>query len=858
MEIITSHIHLDLDGFASMILAKKLYPNAKLIFSGNVSKNVKEIANLYQDILNIEKIKDIDLNEITKLIIVDTSNINRIGNFKNIIYKKNVEIIIYDHHSANNNDIKKGKIFKNIIGSNSSNILKYIFKKNIKLNNYEATIALMGIYEDTGNFTFKNTTYEDMYFASKLLKFGANLDMVLEFVNKNLQTNEFELFLNFLNSGETIDHYSHKIFITKIIGNKFHKNLDVIANKIMDIKDCDACFLLYSYDNNISIIARSTSKSIKLDEILKKFNGGGHSEAASGFLRNVNINEIFLDLKNEISNFIPQNKTAKYIMSTPVKYVKPDAKIKDVHKIMIYFGYSGIPVIKDDTPIGIISRRDIDKAIHHGFSNAPVKAYMTSNIIISTPNTSIEDLKKIIIENEIGRVPIVENNKLIGIVTRTDILRNLYEQKFILKKPVEKNPKIININLLNKFPKEIIDIFNIIEKVSKHRNEKAYLVGGIVRDLILNIKNLDIDIVIEGDAIAFAKELNVFLNIKKIITHEKFKTAIIFLETGLNIDLASSRLEYYEYPTSLPTVSYSSIDKDLYRRDFTINAMALEIDYNNFGKLIDYYNGYYDLINKKIKILHNLSFIEDPTRIIRAIRFASRYNFDIESDTEKFLIQAVNDGFLNKISFDRLKNEIIKILKDKNPHKALNLFEKFNIFEKFNLNIIITPSTYNIFKKVLENKDEIIKNNVKPWQILLITLFRRLNSEDLKTIFHRFGFKNKFIRKISIGINERKIIVEKLKTANKNSKIYFLLNNIPLEIIYLIKYSYPEIENKINLYLNQLQNIVPIINGKILLKNGYTESKKIKNIIKHALELQLDNENYTIKEILKELHEKHI
>ncbi|MBZ4683558.1 MAG: domain containing protein [Fusobacteriales bacterium] len=807
MEIITSHIHLDLDGFASMILAKKLYPNAKLVFSGNISKNVKEVANLYQDILNIQRISDIDLEKITKLIIVDTSNINRIGNFKNIIHKENVEIIIYDHHSSNENDIKKGKIFKNIIGSNSSNILKYIFEKNLNLSDYEATIALMGIYEDTGNFTFKNTTSKDMYFASKLLEFGANLEMVLEFVNKNLKTNELEIFLNFLNLGETINHYSHKIFITKIVGSKFHKNLDIIANKIMDIKDCDACFLLYSYSNNISIIARSTSKSIKLNKILNKFNGGGHPEAASAFLRDIDINEVFLNLKNEIFNYIPENKIAKYIMSTPVKYIKPDTKIKDVHKTMIYFGYSGIPVVDNDIPIGIISRRDIDKAIHHGFSNAPVKAYMSSNIICASPNTSIEELKKIIIENEIGRVPIIENNRLIGIVTRTDILRNLYEQKFVLKKPSEINPTIIDNNLLNKFPKKILDIFTAIENISKIRNEKAYLVGGIVRDLILNIENFDIDIVIEGDAIQFSKDLITVLNIKKIITHEKFKTAILFLENGLNIDLASSRLEYYEYPTSLPTVSYSSIDKDLYRRDFTINAMALEIDYNNFGKLIDYYNGYHDLINKKIKILHNLSFIEDPTRIIRAIRFASRFDFSLEKDTEKFLIQAIQEGFLNKISFDRLKNEIIKILKDKKPNKALKLFEKYNIFEKLNLNINITSSTYTIFNKVLKNKNEIIKNNIEPWQILLITLFRRLDTKDLKTIFHRFGFKNKFIKKISIGINERRNIAEKLRYLNKNSEIYFLLKNIPLEIIYLIKYAYPEIENKIDIYLNKLKDI---------------------------------------------------
>jgi len=218
-------------------------------------------------------------------------------------------------------------------------------------------------------------------------------------------------------------------------------------------------------------------------------------------------------------------------------------------------------------------------------------------------------------------------------------------------------------------------------------------VGGIVRDLLLGIENLDLDIVVEGDALSFGAELAKNLDVLKIVNHETFRTCIIILKNGLNIDIASSRIEYYEYPTSLPTVDIGNIKEDLYRRDFTINSMAVKLNFGEFGKLIDYYGGYSDLQAKKIRILHNLSFIEDPTRIIRAIRFAVRYDFNFEDETFSFMTQAINDGFLNNLSWQRFKNELIIMLKEKSFEKALDYLIDLKIIEKIHPNIKIDSKT---------------------------------------------------------------------------------------------------------------------------------------------------------------------
>jgi tRNA nucleotidyltransferase (CCA-adding enzyme) len=385
---------------------------------------------------------------------------------------------------------------------------------------------------------------------------------------------------------------------------------------------------------------------------------------------------------------VKPGKKAIDIMNIPVRTILKDTKIKLAYKIMYRMGYGGLPIVEDGEVIGIITRNSVDKALNHGFSNAPVSAYMTSEIITGDKNLSIEELKALIVEKGIGRIPIVDDEKkIIGIVTRTDILNSIYSKNPIRKAKKLKFELDVKNNITEVVPQELTKLLKIIEKLSKKRDEKVFLVGGIVRDFILGINNKDIDIVVEGDGISFALELKEILNAKKIKIHEKFKTAMIIVSDDLKLDIASSRLEYYEYPTSLPVVEYGNIRDDMYRRDFSINAMALEIDSYNFGKLIDFYGGYNDLISKKIKTLHNLSFVEDPTRIIRAFRFAARYKFELGKDTKIFLKNAIADGFLKKISWPRVKQELEILFSDENLTRGMELLDRYNVFCEINPNI---------------------------------------------------------------------------------------------------------------------------------------------------------------------------
>ncbi|MDD4894296.1 MAG: hypothetical protein PHW54_03160, partial [Candidatus Omnitrophica bacterium] len=223
---------------------------------------------------------------------------------------------------------------------------------------------------------------------------------------------------------------------------------------------------------------------------------------------------------------------------------------------------------------------------------------------------------------------------------------------------------------LSKLPKEIRDFISVAGDVAFSCGMPVYLVGGFVRDLILGVDNLDLDIVVEGDGIKFAELLSLKLN-AGLTLHRRFGTATLIIDKYFKVDIATARREYYPEPAHLPEVTCGTLKDDLIRRDFTINAMAVSINRRDFGTFIDCFGGKKDLAAKKIRVLHDLSFIDDPTRILRAIRFEQRYSFRIEPKTLKLLREAKRLKMLEKVQPQRLRDELILLLKENKPLKQL-------------------------------------------------------------------------------------------------------------------------------------------------------------------------------------------
>ncbi|MDP8289735.1 MAG: CCA tRNA nucleotidyltransferase [Candidatus Susulua stagnicola] len=349
---------------------------------------------------------------------------------------------------------------------------------------------------------------------------------------------------------------------------------------------------------------------------------------------------------------------------------------------------------------------------------------------------------------------------------------------------------------------------------------KVYLVGGVVRDLILNKSILDLDIVVEGDAISFAKKLANLLK-SDFCGYNSFGTATISFNQE-RIDFATARTEKYSRSGILPKVFPACLDKDLLRRDFTINAMAISLNKNNYGKLIDLYNGMGDLRAGLIRILNNQSFQDDPTRILRAIRFEQRFSFKIESDTFKLVKEALSQNRLELVGPHRLRDEVIIILNEKNPYKYIKRINELVGLSFIDKSIKLDSKSFQLFRKIQESvvyyKKKFKKHpKLDAWLLYLAAILIKLSPLRASKFFNDFGFRKKE-RDLVCSIIEGKEKIKKLNKDNKASDIYKMLEPYSFEAI-IFFYAYYQnklLRKNIEYFLDKLVDIELKIKGRDL------------------------------------------
>ncbi|MDD5635048.1 MAG: hypothetical protein PHE81_00425, partial [Atribacterota bacterium] len=402
-------------------------------------------------------------------------------------------------------------------------------------------------------------------------------------------------------------------------------------------------------------------------------------------------------------------------------------------------------------------------------------------------------------------------------------------------------------NLIQKyFPRDILEILYYIGKTGDELGYSVFMVGGIVRDLFLGIPSLDLDIVIEEDALKFARYFSNKLK-GKIRSHQKFKTAVVVLPSGLKIDFASARREFYEFPAALPKVEFASIKKDLYRRDFTINAMAIQLNEDKFARLLDFFGGKRDLESKKIRILYSLSFTEDPARIIRAIRFEQRYDFTIEQSTEKFLKKAIKEGLLSKIRKKRLSEEFFILLHEKKPVKVLKRMDELGVLSgiipKFSLSDDLVKRLEEVEEILIRWHERFPKEIINKSMIYIYYLLK-LSDIGIKNITKKIELNSKNIKILENIIDEKELIVSILKDKKTlPSNIYYYLksiNNELLFILFLENYNNETIIKRIKDYLDIYKYTSTYITGNDLIKIGMRPNPIYAKILKLILYLQLN------------------
>lgn len=866
MKVILSHINCDFDAFASMLAASKLHPEAKMVMVGSPESNLRSFLEAYGYRFELLKERQVRLDKIEELILVDIAQSSRLGVFADIAESGKVPVRIYNHHPPTSKDIQKAKVIYRGLGATSSILLELIIEKGIQLAPIEATVLALGIYEDTGCMTYVTTTEDDLKLAAYLLSAGADLSVVSEFVpKKDLNSEQTALLGDLIRSLEIHVVNGIEIGVACAESPRYVEDLSVLTHKLKEMNNLKVLFSLVKMGDRAYIVGRSRIQPVDVGEILSEFDGGGHSTAASAAIKGVDPVIIKEKLLAVLRQKVVSDLVAGDMMSYPVDFVTPIHTVEQARKIILDTGHNCLPIIDEERLVGIVTKQDIDRAVQHGMTNSPVSRCMSSDVIAVEMSTPYSYIQQLMVEHRIGYLPVLSDGRLEGIVSRSDLLRSMADRTVgDSSVPTRFDPDQLGVVMKERLPKRELELFQQISEASLALGIDTYVVGGLPRDLLLNRPNWDVDIVVEGNAIAFARSFVTKYG-GRVVTHERFGTAVMVLPDGFKVDVATARRERYEHPAALPVIESSVIKHDLYRRDFTINSIAIKLGRENFGKVIDYFGGRRDLKLGLVKVLHNLSFVEDPTRIVRAVRFEQRYGFRIDKKTEHLLRNAIEAHMLDKVAGQRIRDELILLLSEENPSAPLKRLEQMQVLraiypllsfsesEKHLDTPVDTLSFHDgalLFKRIDEAlswfKLLYLDIEIERWVVYLLGLIAPLSKVECKAFVRKLSFQRKPVTCIGkLDAWDERIETELIRNEElKESRIYRLLKPLAPETLLFVMARSTDmmVKRRISLYFDQLYGTKTEITGNDLMAIGIPAGPIYRRFLEKVLDARLDHQ----------------
>ncbi|MFH1594537.1 MAG: CBS domain-containing protein [Candidatus Omnitrophota bacterium] len=873
MDLIVTHNNADFDAFSSLVAAQRLYPGARLLMPGSQERAVREFLSLVGDKIKIESERTCDLRDVKRLVLVDTRHRSRIGVAATIVDKPSVEVHIYDHHPRNQSDIKGDKDVFREIGATVSMLIDILRSKNkAKFTALEATIMLLGIYEETGSLTYRTTTRSDVDAVSFLLSRGANLQAVSSYLNRKLTEEELTFLTTLISGTKVLAINGVNVAIAHGEIKRFLGELGTIVRKLQDVENFPVLFVLFKTGNKLRIIARSRLKEVDVNRILKQFGGGGHRSAASAKIEGMDAESFTERLVTILKSSIKTRSLARDIMSSPVKTISSDRKIIDASEMLGRLKMKGMPVMENKSLVGVITTSDINKALKHHYEHAPVKGYMTRTVLTIRPNTPLHQIQKTMFEEGVGRLPVVRGKTLVGIVTRTDVLKSVHRDIFkgARRRKTRGDRMSLSREMKRVLPKKMLNILQSIGRCANNIGYRVFVVGGFVRDMLLGAKNFDIDVVVEGDAILFGRKIADLFN-GSFVAFKKFGTSKVVMDwpSGMcktsgsgpkfKMDFATARKESYEKPAALPTVEFSLLKDDMHRRDFTINAMAISLNKGSFGQLIDFFGGERDLENGVIRVLHDGSFIDDPTRIFRAVRFEQRFGFPIDRYTGLLIKNAVKEEMFSKTQNHRISDELVLILREDSPAKAIKRMKELHELRFIHKKLKFTRSTGRLFSKVKSSfyaydKSPFKKRHVDLWLMYLMALLQNMSLKDTREICDKFAFRRSDkLRLLSAKKNCKKI--RRLLAAKRvpPAKVYGLLEPLSLEEILLVRAQTDSrlLHLRIREYFEKHCGVAIRMGGEDLKRMGLEPGPMYKEILTKVLHHKVDGNLRTKREELQ-------
>jgi len=854
LDVITCHLNADFDAVASMMAAKKLYPDAHLVFPGAQERSIREFflsSTLYA--LKFDRIKNIDLNKIERLILVDTKSRERIGRFAEIVDKPGLKIHIYDHHPFTDEDIRGEFELVEQLGACTTIFVELFQKKEIEITSLEATVMALGIYEETGSMAFASTTPRDITAAAWVLSKGANLNIVSDFITRELSAEQISLLNDLLKSMTAYNIGGIKVVIAQASTPRYIQDLAIITHKIRDIENLDALFCVVRMEDRIHLVARSRVSEVDAGRVASGLGGGGHPTAASATIRETNLDGVLERLLDVLKKSVHPVKMAQDIMTKPVITIRDSATITEAGEDMTRYSVNVLPVLRSGKLVGLVTREVVQKSIFHGLGDRLVNELMSTDFKTIPEDTSFKTIEDIMIRHTQRFLPVVEKGKVIGAITRTDLLRTLQDGLMERERvgPKYKGDEAYGKNIASlvreRLPSDTLELLHDIGKTADELGISAYAVGGFVRDLLISVENFDLDVVVEGDGIRFAYAIAKKYG-ARVRPHHKFGTAVVIIPGGLKFDVATARTEYYEYPAALPTVELGSIKKDLYRRDFTVNALAIRINEKGFGELMDFFGGQRDLKDKAIRVLHNLSLIEDPTRAFRAIRFEVRMGFTISKHTQELIKSAVKMDLFHRLAGGRVYSELRLIFKETAPLSALKRMEDFGLLRFIHPKFKVTKEMESIFSSISETlawfKLLFLDMESDSWLVYFMGLFDPLTEKEAAELAARLTVPERHVKKLHTAKREGKRILGEFYRQPDITpyQVYLLLSVLPVEaLLYMMaKTKTASSKKHVSMYLTQYRDVQTDLTGDDLLEMGLQPGPHFKKLLASLLEAKMN------------------
>lgn len=880
MDLILCHTTADFDALGAAVGLTRLLPGSLIVLTGGSHPPVRDFLALYRDEYPLIERRSVNLERIRSISVVDTQQRDRLGKTAEWLDLPNLkEIIVYDHHIAQESDIPATLAHVSSVGATTTLIVEQLQQQQISLTPAQATVMALGIHVDTGSLTFDSSTPRDALALAWLMQQNASLSVIAEYVDPGLSVQLQQLLTQALDKLQSICTRGCAIAWVILKTDKFVPGLSSLASQLMTLTEIDALLLLNEYpfsegESRLTVIGRSQIPGINLHKLFEPLGGGGHSQATSVNLRQVDPQVILNQLVESIKANIPHPPTARDLMSSPVRTIRPDTTIEEAQRILLRYGHSGLSVVDGSAQlVGIISRRDLDIALHHGFSHAPVKGYMTTNLKTITPDTTLPEIEALMVTYDIGRLPVLQDNQLLGIVTRTDVLRELHQKgergggERESGRVRESNFKLSQLQ--DKLAPQLWQLLNLASKEAEKRGWHLYLVGGAVRDLLLAEESAsalmikDIDMVVDGfhksaevgAGVELAHMLQKVYSNARLEIHGAFQTAALLWHNdpelnSLWVDIATARTEFYPYPAANPEVEASSIRQDLYRRDFTINAIALRLTSPRAGELLDFFGGLLDIQAKQIRVLHVNSFIEDPTRIYRGVRFAVRFGFQFEPQTEAYIRYAINSGIYDRTAQQnsktpalqtRLKTELKHILEAPYWKAALELLDNLGALQCIHPTLKLDEELLRqlrLLERCLRRFDT--EQSLIHWQMRLEAIIAHLTPEYRAKVAKNLQLQEDSIKRLE-KLTSAEAEVMTLLTFQRPSQVVQLLRKYDLPMLILIAVrSKRSLRRKIWQYLTVWANVQPILNGNDLRKLGYKPGPQYRQMLDDLLAVTLD------------------